>query len=865
MSEDEVLRRQLEEARREVARLQDELSRLREASSSPGSEAPTEGGPALLGAMMQTSIAAITVLDTKGRLVFANGRAKEILGATPEELLHRTYDSPSWRCGTLDGSPWRDEMSPFVQVMRSGKSVFDVRHAIELPDGRHKLLSINGAPLCDARGDVTGVVFSINDITRRVRMEQALQHIVQSTASTGYAYIESLVRALAETLEVRCAYVVELVEPGRDRVRHVAAWLDGAPASGFDFPLAGRPCAEVVEPRLRFHRSGVAALFPRDERLTALSMESYLGVPLLSSSQQVLGVMALLDSKPLDESLRPETMLQLFADKVAAEMERKRVEDEVRRSDTRLREAARVASLGIWEWDLTTNVVQWSEEMCAIHGLSPSALTGQANDYLERIHPEDRPEQLRLLRELLEAATSEAQSASWGDGQEITPGGTAEFRVVRPDGATRTVAGHAMLTLGPDGKPQRLLGTLLDLTEQKQAEEERAQLRAQLVQAQKMESIGRLAGGVAHDFNNLLTAILCCAELGLQQGRCDDRAREYFQQITEAAGRGARLTGQLLAFARKQVLEPRVLDLNELVEHAIEMLRRLIGEDVEIVWLPARRVGRVKGDPGQLEQMLVNLVVNARDAIPSGGKVTIETADVTLSDDYARRRAEVDPGDYVMLTVTDTGTGIAPELLSMIFEPFFTTKEAGKGTGLGLSTCYGIAKQHRGHIAVYSEPERGASFRVYLPRVEQTMTAPEARSDVAREVAGTETVLVVEDYGPVRVMVRSLFGDLGYNVLVATDGEEALRVARAHAGQIHILVTDVIMPRMGGKELAATLVEERPGLRVLYTSGYTENAIVHHGMLKPGIAFIPKPYRPSELAERVRSLLDDPGAVRRGS
>ncbi|EYF05434.1 ATP-binding protein [Chondromyces apiculatus] len=849
-------RKELAEARKEAARLREELAQARRMERSNEALPQLQEGGALLEAVLHTSVAAITMLDTAGRIVSANGRAETILGLTTDELLRRTYNAPEWQSHALDGGPLTDEMTPFAQVMRSGQPVFDVRQAITWPDGRRKLLSINGAPIRNARGEIVSVVCSVNDITQRLRTEQILQRIVESTAHTGQAYIASLVQALGEGLDVRCAFVSEIVGEG-DRARSVAVWRDGAAALDFEHALAGTPCAEVVAPRVVFHRRGVAAQFPADPRLREMAAESYLGVPLISSSKRILGLMALISDEPIDETLQPETMLQIFADKVAAEIERKHAEDESRRSATRLRQAARIARLGIWEWDLCTGAVQWSDEMCAIYGVTHADVTGKADDYLDRIHPDDRPEQIALLQKLLDSVNDHSEGASWDGTHEITPSNTAEFRLMRPDGAVRSVSGHAMLTVGPDGKPQRLLGTLLDLTEQKQAEAEREELRSRLLQAQKMESIGRLAGGVAHDFNNLLTAILCCAELGAQRGD-GERAQDYFQQITEAAGRGARLTGQLLAFARKQVLEPRVLDLNELVERGIEMLRRLIGAHVEIVWIPARDLGRVKGDAGQIEQVLVNLVVNARDAMPSGGRVTIETADVTLTEDYAHKRTEIEPGEYVMLAVTDTGSGIAPELMSMIFEPFFTTKEAGKGTGLGLATCYGIVKQHRGHLAVYSEPGRGATFRVYLPQAKQPLSPRAATSEVTRPTAGTETVLIVEDYGPVRTMIRELFVDLGYTVLVAQDGEEALETARAHRGAIDILVTDVIMPRMGGKELAAHLVEERPHLRVLYTSGYAENAIVQHGILRPGSAFIAKPYRPSELAERVRVLLDEP-------
>jgi len=844
--------------REENARLREENARLR-ATAGDGGREGASGERELLDAVMHTSVAMITVLNTAGEIIFANDQAEKLLGLTKDKLLGRSYDAPEWKATALDGGPWVDDLQPFTRVMRSGEPVFDMRHAIEWPNGKRRLLSINGAPIKDARGEIVRIVFSVADITERVRTEQILQRIVEGTAATGHAYIESLVQALAESLEVRYAFVGELAGAQKDQARTIAVWADGALAPNFEYALAGTPCDNMAEAQLCFYRSGVTALFPDDALLQKLGADSYLGVPLLSSGGQVLGLLVVMNSGPIDESLQPEAILRIFAGKVAAEIERQYAEEELRRSDERLRQAARMARLGIWEWDIATGSSRWSEEMFEIYGIPPESFSGKVSEAEQYTHPEDREDQQRRTMEVLEAAAeSHRPGARAGGFAKVPLPQTAEFRIVRPDGEVRTVVGQGLLAMDADGKPQQFVGTLLDITDRKRAEEERAALRAQLVQAQKLESIGRLAGGVAHDFNNLLTAILCYAELGQQRAAGDALMHGYLQQISDAGTRGARLTGQLLAFARKQVLEPKVLDLNELVSQAADMLQRLIGEDVDLVWLPTPGVGRVKVDPGQLEQILINLVVNARDAMPDGGRVTIETADVTLTEEYASRREEVTPGEYVMLAVTDTGIGMSAETLAMVFEPFFTTKEAGKGTGLGLATCYGIVKQHRGHIAVYSEPGQGTTFRVYLPRAQDVSALRSPTPARGPAATGHETVLVVEDYGPVRHMVREVLSSLGYTVLVAADGEEALRVSRSHPGEIDLLVTDVVMPRLGGKDLATALRRERPDLRVLYSSGYTENAIVQQGTLKPGVAFIPKPYRPSDFADKVRSLLDSP-------
>jgi PAS domain S-box-containing protein len=387
---------------------------------------------------------------------------------------------------------------------------------------------------------------------------------------------------------------------------------------------------------------------------------------------------------------------------------------------------------------------------------------------------------------------------------------------------------------------------------------ERNQLQHQLIQSQKMEAVGRLAGGVAHDFNNLLTAIIGYAELLGEELPKDSSAHKDVEEIRKASQRAAGLTRQLLAFSRQQVLQPIVLNLNDLVEEIEKMLGRLIGEDVRLRTALAKDVGNVRADPGQLEQVIVNLVVNARDAMPTGGKVAIETQNAELSEEYAEGHLPVVPGAYVMLAVSDTGIGMDAQTRGRIFEPFFTTKDKGKGTGLGLSTVYGIVKQSGGYIWAYSEPGRGTTFKVYLPRVDAPVEAIAPPPQPGGTLAGTETVLLAEDDELLRPLARGLLQKLGYTVLDAGSAEEALALAGAHAGPIHLLFADVVMPGESGRQLASRLAELRPDTRVLYTSGYTDDAIVHHGMLEPGLNYLQKPFTPAALARKVREVLDAP-------
>jgi len=396
--------------------------------------------------------------------------------------------------------------------------------------------------------------------------------------------------------------------------------------------------------------------------------------------------------------------------------------------------------------------------------------------------------------------------------------------------------------------------------ERKQAEEGKEALQEQLRQSQKMEAIGQLAGGVAHDFNNILTVIHGYSELVINSLDASNPIRDDVKEIKAAADRASALTRQLLAFSRKQVLQLKVLDLNSLVSNMVKMLRRMIGEGIELTTLLSDDLGTIKADPGQIEQVILNLAVNAKDAMPKGGKLTIETANVDLDQDYADLHLNVVPGPYVMLSVSDTGVGMVSEVREHILEPFFTTKEKGKGTGLGLSTVYGIVKQSGGNIWIYSEPGQGSTFKIYLPRVEEEVDSMLQSSSVGtRSQQGSETILLVEDEKMVRTLAQTILRRNGYNVLEAENGEEALRVVEEQKGKpINLMLTDLIMPRMNGRELSDHLKPLLPGIKVIYMSGYTDEAVSEHGMLAPGIEYIQKPFPPDALVKKVRSVLDRP-------
>jgi two-component system cell cycle sensor histidine kinase/response regulator CckA len=464
-----------------------------------------------------------------------------------------------------------------------------------------------------------------------------------------------------------------------------------------------------------------------------------------------------------------------------------------------------------------------------ILGWPREAWIGKPFDQL--VHPEDLAISLELLSRVVNG--------------EPRPASPFRLRTRKGDYRLGEFAAIAQLR---EGRLVGILGIGRDITE-------RVLLEQQLRQAQKMEAVGRLAGGVAHDFNNLLTAITGYAELLFEDLPAGDRRREDVTEIRKAADRAAALTRQLLAFSRQQVLQPRVLDLNALVTEFGNMLRRLVGEDVALATRLTAGLGAVKADPSQIEQVVMNLAVNARDAMPHGGRLTIETANVDLDDEYAREHYPVRPGPYVLLAVSDTGTGMSEEVQAHLFEPFFTTKEKGKGTGLGLATVYGVVKQSGGFVSVYSEVGHGSSFKIYMPRVEEPIDAARVAAPAAA-ARGTETVLLAEDEPAVRSVARHALERHGYTVLEAPSAEAALDLAERYSGPIHLLLTDVVMPGMSGPELARRLAPLRPEARVLFMSGYTGESVVHHGLGAPGVHYIQKPFAPDGLAAKVREVLD---------
>ena len=530
--------------------------------------------------------------------------------------------------------------------------------------------------------------------------------------------------------------------------------------------------------------------------------------------------------------------VSVFAREVTARMH---AEEELRFKNLILSTQQEASIDGILVVDVEGKIISSNRRFAEMWGIAADVLASGADDRAlqsvmdQLARPEDFIDEVRRLY-----AAPEEKSRD---------------EVALKDG--RTLDRYSAPMIGADGKHFGRVWYFRDITERKRAEANREALEQQLRVSQKMEAIGSLAGGVAHDFNNLLSVILSYTGFATDAIPADDPIRSDLLEVKKAAQAAAALTRQLLAFSRKQMLQSVPVSVNEIAARVEKMLRRILGEDIDFVQILASDLGVVLADPGQMEQVLMNLVVNARDAMPAGGKLTIETCNVEVDEEYAARHVAVSPGPYVQLAVTDTGCGMDEATKAKLFEPFITTKEKGKGTGLGLSTVYGIVKQSGGNVWVYSEPGQGTTFKIYLPRVLAAAVAAARPAAAPARSTGTETIVVVEDEEALgRVAKRALVA-AGYTVLTASDGEEALRICAQHSGAIHLLLTDVVMPRMSGRALAQELANVRPTIKVLYMSGYTDDAIVHHGVLDAGTHFLAKPFTAADLTRKVREVLDE--------
>ncbi len=767
-----------------------------------------ERAAAHLAALVESTDDAVISKTLDGTITSWNPAAERLYGWAAAEAVgrHISFIFPADK---------RDELTRIMAQLRAGERVESFESVRLLKDGGRIDVSLTISPVRDVAGRVVGGSKIARDIRRRLRAEDALRASEGRLRAVIGSMAEGLILAdsggrMLEWNEAALrlhgyADAAEVLRP----LEWFAATYELSTPEGRRLPLAEWPIARI----LRGETFAGYELHVRRIDTGRAVVVSYGGSPVLGRDGRV--VLAALTLHDMTEH--------------------RRVEAERNRLLTRLRYQINRMPLGYVLLDERERVADWNPGAERIFGYSRDEVLGMGPPFEKIVAPEDWPalERVRTRVPSGEMAAHSVNRYVTKDGRAIT---CEWIDTPLPDG---------------DGRVTEVMCLVQDITE-KQLLEERVR------QSQKMEAVGQLAAGVAHDFNNLLTIINGYSDLLLGSLPPGEPSWELVEEIHRAGERSAGLTRQLLAFSRKEVVAPRLLDLNAVVTEAEKLLRRVIGEDVRLRTALAPDLWPVKVDPGQVDQVLLNLAVNARDAMPTGGRLTVETKNVELTDEFVRTHPDSTPGPYVLLAVSDTGCGMTGAVKARIFEPFFTTKGAGRGTGLGLATVFGIIKQSRGLIDVYSEVGIGTTFKVYLPRVEPAASDPGRRSGVRTPPRGTETVLLVEDEDGVRALTRHVLVGCGYAVLEAADGQEAVRAAEVHDGPIHLLVTDVVLPTIDGRTVAERVAQVHPDVRVLYVSGYTADAVIHHGILHETVPFLQKPFAPTALAVKIRELLDQP-------
>lgn len=789
---------------------------------------------------------AVISTDIEGRVELMNPVAEELTGWTFEEARARDLAEVFQIFAEDTGAPVEN---PVARVIREHRVVGLANHTVlRSRDGREIPIADSGAPIHDEDGKVNGVVLVFRD--------QAEERWTAHLTKVRLSLIQDAEELTLEGLLTRSVDEVgalvgspigsySLIDADQQTVS-TQRWSSRShqelspdecddPPAPVDITGIVADCLRQRQPLVRNDPVSQVAAANASDRTPEIVRG--LAVPVVRDDR----VVAVLEvaNKPTDYTDRDATTVSYLADITWEIVRQKAAAQELRDSESRYRLLAENTLDVIWSMSMALEFTYVNPAIEALTGHTPEEWIGS--------NLRDHSDEAAFNRMGHVIAQELARGVDHA-------GVVLESTMLRKDGSEVPVEIHGLIIYDELGNPFALQGTTRDISERRRAEREHEALQEQLLQAQKMESIGRLAGGVAHDFNNMLAVILGRVDLMRMKSSDDDPRAADLEEIEKAARRSAELTRQLLAFARRQNIAPKVLDLNQAVEGTLSMLRRMIGENIDLAWRPASDLWPVLIDPAQLNQILTNLCINARDAIGGVGKLTIETHNVVIDDHYGATHVEVTPGGYAMLAVSDDGCGMDAATQSLAFEPFFTSKGTGQGTGLGLSTVYGIVKQNAGFINLYSEPGQGATFRIYLPRHEGATTRiPTADTQIPQ--GRGETVLLVEDEPGILEVVAQLLVELGYRPLAVGSAPEAVELVESGQVQVELLITDVVMPKMSGKELAGRLTELLPDLRVLYMSGYTANVIAHHGVLNEGVHFLQKPFSRHELATRIRAAL----------
>jgi len=786
----------------------------------------------------------IIATDSHGRVELLNPVAETLTGWSQDEARGRALAEVF----CLVDEETREQSENLVTSALCGTlpTPGSRRHLLIAKNGAERTIAETAAPIRDENGAVLGVVLAFRDQTEERRAQRIVQtRLVLREFAFTHTLEQFFTRALQETaalvdsLCVRCLIAdphLRNLTPqsglSKGRLWRRSA-QEGAGAEG-EVDLAAQWCDRLHDGRALVLNDQAA--MKNGDAADWIGASRALIVPIMRTGKVVAALAAADKPTPYTEHDR-ETVVQT-ADYIWRLIEQKQVEEELLASERQYRTLYRSMMDAFVVVDLQGNIRECNDAY--------GAMLGYANEELKQMSVQDlTPARWRAYEE--EHVNKQLMHGGCSNLYE------KEYR--RKDGTVFPVELRTFLLVDNNGAPEGMSAIVRDVSERKKVESDRAKLQEQLHQARKMESVGQLAGGVAHDFNNMLSVIIGYAELALRKLEPPSPLDNYFQEIVKAGRRSAEMTRQLLAFARKQTIAPKILDLNDAVGGMLKMLRRLIGEDIELKWLPGDELWPIKMDPSQMDQLLANLCVNARDAIDGVGKITIETGKISFDAAYCAERTGFVPGDFVLLAVSDNGKGMERDILDKIFEPFFTTKGVGQGTGLGLATVYGVVKQNNGFVNVYSEPGVGTTFRIYLPRQTGQIEERHEETSEVMPMGQGETLLVVEDEATILTLNRVMLEQLGYTVLAAGAPDEALQLAKKHGENIRLLITDVIMPEMNGRDLARLIATCCPTIKTLFMSGYTANVIAHRGVLDEGVHFIAKPFATRELAVKIRELL----------
>lgn len=659
------------------------------------------------------------------------------------------------------------------------------------------------------------------------KMEAALLNIANGiSAATGEAFFKSLVQHLAKTLNVKYAFIGALAGKGYNAVKTIAVCTDGKIADNFEYKLANTPCENIVKKDLCCYPRNVQQMFPKDYHLSEMKIESYIGSPLSDSTGRILGLMALMDSRPLKNPALAESMLRIFAVRASAELERKQAEDKLRKFSHAVEQNPALIVIT----DPDGNIEYVNPRFTEKTGYSLEEVIGKNPRILQ-----SGKTPVKTYKDLWNTIAS---GRIW----------QGEFLNKRKNGELFWEYAAISPIKDAGGNITHYIAVNEDITERKRLQE-------QLQHAQKVEAVGQLAGGVAHDFNNILTAITGFATLLHIKIENGNPMRSYVEQILASSERAANLTRSLLTFSRKQITNLRPVILNDIINSVMRLLPRVIREDIELKTILTEKPLTIMADSGQIEQVVMNLATNAQDAMPDGGVLTIEMSLAEMDNGFITTHGYGKAGIYGLISVADTGIGMDEKIKGGIFEPFFTTKEVGKGTGLGLAIVYGIVKEHNGYINVYSEIGHGAIFRIYLPLI---MTEADEARPVEHIILprGTETILLAEDDISVRNLMRTVLEEHGYRVIEASDGHEAIAKFRENKDRIQLVILDVIMPKKNGKEVYDEIKRLSPDMKTLFISGYTADIIRKKELQKEGLNFISKPISPVDILKKIRSVLD---------